>query len=592
MKKRNIIAVVTMATAATLTLAACGNGGKKDDNKQASNDTTAIEFPIEASNTAEAIDGQTLEVAVVTDTQFKGVFLWELYEDNFDAQFMSPSHGSLFATDEDFVINDDGIAKLDLDVDNKKATITLQEDVKWSDGEPVKAEDMIYSYEIIGHKDYTGVRYDSNFRNIVGMDEYHEGTADTISGIKAIDDKTIEINYKEMNPGMQQAGGGIWSYAAPKHVLKDIAIKDLESSDAVRKNPVTFGPYVMNKITPGESVEYVANEHYYKGKPKMDKLVLRSTPTASIVEALKAKQFDMVLSMPTDIYDTYQDVEGYEMLGRPQLSYTYVGFKLGKWDADKDEVVTDPEAKMADKNLRQAMGYAVNNDQVGQKFYHGLRSNATSLIPPVFKSFHNDKVEGYTQDKEKAKKLLADAGYKDTDGDGFVEDKNGEPLVIKFASMAGGETAQPLADYYVQEWKDIGLNVELSTGRLIDFQAFYDKLKNDDPEIDVFQGAWGTGMDPSPTGLYGRNSAFNYSRFSDKKNDELLAKIDSNESFDADYRKKAFDEWQEYAADQAFVIPTLYRNEVLPVSTRVTGLNWASNNYNLWDEIGVTSETR
>ena len=70
--------------------------------------------------------------------------------------------------------------------------------------------------------------------------------------------------------------------------------------------------------------------------------MLRSTPTASIVEALKAKQFDMVLSMPTDIYDTYQDVEGYEMLGRPQLSYTYVGFKLGKWDADKDEVVTDP----------------------------------------------------------------------------------------------------------------------------------------------------------------------------------------------------------------------------------------------------------
>ncbi|UQF12417.1 oligopeptide ABC transporter substrate-binding protein [Vagococcus lutrae] len=592
MKKRNIIAVVTMATAATLTLAACGNGGKKDEGKKGSNDTAAIEFPIKASNTDEAIDGQTLEVAVVTDTQFKGVFLWELYEDNFDAQFMGPSHGSLFATDEDFVINDDGIAKLDLDVDNKKATITLQEDVKWSDGEPVKAEDMIYSYEIIGHKDYTGVRYDSNFRNIVGMDEYHEGTADTISGIKAIDDKTIEINYKEMNPGMQQAGGGIWSYAAPKHVLKDIAIKDLESSDAVRKNPVTFGPYVMNKITPGESVEYVANEHYYKGKPKMDKLVLRSTPTASIVEALKAKQFDMVLSMPTDIYDTYQDVEGYEMLGRPQLSYTYVGFKLGKWDADKDEVVTDPEAKMADKNLRQAMGYAVNNDQVGQKFYHGLRSNATSLIPPVFKSFHNDKVEGYTQDKEKAKKLLADAGYKDTDGDGFVEDKNGEPLVIKFASMAGGETAQPLADYYVQEWKDIGLNVELSTGRLIDFQAFYDKLKNDDPEIDVFQGAWGTGMDPSPTGLYGRNSAFNYSRFSDEKNDELLAKIDSNESFDADYRKKAFDEWQEYAADQAFVIPTLYRNEVLPVSTRVTGLNWASNNYNLWDEIGVTSETR
>ena len=74
---------------------------------------------------------------------------------------------------------------LDLDVDNKKATITIQEDVKWSDGEPLVADDIMYSYEIIGHKDYTGVRYDSNFRNIVGMEEYHDGSADSISVLKS-----------------------------------------------------------------------------------------------------------------------------------------------------------------------------------------------------------------------------------------------------------------------------------------------------------------------------------------------------------------------------------------------------------------------
>ncbi|MCB6745965.1 hypothetical protein LI105_15395, partial [Anaerostipes hadrus] len=73
-------------------------------------------------------------------------------------------------------------------------------------GEPLVADDIMYSYEIIGHKDYTGVRYDSNFRNIVGMDEYHDGSADSISGIKKVDDKTLTIEYKEMNPGMQQAG--------------------------------------------------------------------------------------------------------------------------------------------------------------------------------------------------------------------------------------------------------------------------------------------------------------------------------------------------------------------------------------------------
>ena len=597
MEKKRILGLLTMATVATLTLAACGSGGDKGKDKGKDNAETATEdvskFPIVASNTDKAIEGGTLDVAVVTDTQFKGLFLWELYQDAYDDHFMRPSHETLFSTDEDFVITNDGPVKMDLDQDKNLVTLTLNKDVKWSDGEKLSVEDIMYSYDIIGHKDYTGIRYDETFTNIIGMDEYHAGKSDTISGIKKVDDKTITIEYKEVSPTMLQAGGGVWSYAAPKHVLKDIPVKDLESSDAVRKSPVTFGPYKMSKITPGESVEYTPNEHYYGEKPKLEKIVFSSVPDASIVEALKAKKYDMVLSMSTDTYPTYKDLEGYEVLGREQMSYTYLGFKLGKWDKESNSVKMDENSKMADKSLRQAMGYAVDNDVVGEKFYNGLRSNASTLIPPVFKSFHNDKAEGYTQDQEKAKKLLADAGYKDTDDDGFVEDKEGKPLVIKFASMSGGETAQPLADYYMQEWKAIGLNVELSTGRLIDFQAFYDKLENDDPEIDIYQGAWSTGTDPSPSGLYGRTSPFNYSRFASEENDKMLKDINSKKSFDPEFRKKAFDDWQEYAVEEAFVIPTLYRNETMPLNTRVTGWDWHQTlNDNPWASIGVTAEKR
>ena len=71
---------------------------------------------------------------------------------------------------------------------------------------------------------------------------------------------------------MMQAGGGIWSSALPKHAFEGIAVKDMESSDPVRKTPIVFGPYVMSNIVAGESVEYVPNEYYYGGKPKMDKL--------------------------------------------------------------------------------------------------------------------------------------------------------------------------------------------------------------------------------------------------------------------------------------------------------------------------------
>lgn len=89
------------------------------------------------------------------------------------------------------------------------------------------------------------------------------------------------------------------------------------------------------------------------------------------------------------------------------------------------------------------------------------------------------------------------------------------------------------------------------------------------------------------------NSAFNYTRFESEENTKLLQAIDSKASFDDDKRKEAFDAWQEYASDEAFVIPTLYRNEVLPISERVTGWDWAYDiDYNVWATVGVTSEDR
>lgn len=591
--KKKIFGVVALASVTLLAACGGGNGGTDSSGNKATETEDASKMPLKVSNDKDAIDGGTLDVAVVMDTQFQGLFQQEFYQDNYDYQFMQPSVESLFLCDSDFKIVDGGAANLKLDEDNNTATITLRDNLKWSDGKDVTADDVIFSYEVIGHKDYTGIRYDNNFTNIVGMEDYHAGKSDTISGITKENDRTVKIQYKEVHPGMMQLGGGVWGNALPKHAFEGIEVKDMESSDAVRKNPVSFGPYYMKNIVKGESVEYAPNEYYYGGKPKLSKIVFKAVPSASITEALKAKQYDLALSMPTDSYASYKDVEGYEMLGRPEQSYTYLGFKLGKWNSDEGKVEYDPNSKMADKSLRQAMGYAVDNDAVGNKFYNGLRSNATTLIPPVFGTLHNSKMKGYTQDLDKANKLLDDAGYKDTDDDGLREDKDGNKLTINFASMSGGETAQPLADYYVQQWKKIGLDVQYTTGRLIDFQAFYDKLENDDPEIDVYQGAWGTGSDPSPTGLYGPNSAFNYTRFESDENTKLLQEIDSKASFDEDKRKEAFDKWQEYAYEEAFVIPTLYRNEVLPISERVTGWDWAYDiDHNVWATVGVSSEDR
>ncbi|MFW5445470.1 oligopeptide ABC transporter substrate-binding protein [Aerococcus urinaeequi] len=588
-----------LTAAASLALVACGNSDSDSETADSSSssesgEVVAPELATTVDNEGDAIDGGTLQVGLVTDSPFQGIFSWEFYEDAYDAEIMQFGFESLFGTDDDFQIDDSGKATLALDQENNKATITLKEGLKWSDGEPLTAEDVIYSYEVIGHPDYTGIRYDGTFQNVVGMEEYHSGEADTISGITQVDDVTVEIEFQEVSPSMLQAGGGVWSYAMPKHYLEDVPVAELASSEKIRSTPVGDGPFRITKVTPGESVEYEANEYYWQGEPKLDNVVVEVVPSSSIVPALENGTYDVALSMPTDLYESYAELPGYTLLGREELSYTYIGFKLGKWDAEAGEVVYDEDAKMADKSLRQAMGYAIDNDAVAQRFYNGLRSNANTVIPPVFGSFGatTEEVPGYYYDADKANQLLDDAGYVDTDNDGIREDSDGEPLQINFASMEGGETAEPIAQYYIQAWKEVGLDVQLTDGRLLEFNSFYDRIEADDENIDIYQAAWGTGSDPAPNGLYARNSAFNFTRWATEENDQFMADFTSAEAFDEEFQRNTFVEWQKYFSEEAPVIPTLFRQEVMPVNNRVKHYDYANNPADDfgWHTVEVTAD--
>ncbi|WP_336045843.1 oligopeptide ABC transporter substrate-binding protein [Solibacillus ferritrahens] len=608
MKKKGLMLSSVFATA--LVLAACGGDDTETTNeKPVEKEGTATEdtkndgattaeaptLPEEVTNDGEVIQGGTLKFALVTDTPFSGVLLAELYENGYDADIMDFMTNSIFATDGDFLITDEGIAKLDVDADNNKVTVTIQHDVKWSDGTPLTADDVIYAYEIIGHPDYTGIRFDADFQNIIGATEYKSGKADSISGIKKIDDKTVEISMTKVSPAIYSGGDGLWGYAAPKHYLETTPVKDLISSPQVRKAPVTLGAFKLDKLIDGESVQFVANEHYWKGKPKLDKVVLQVVPPTSIGEALRTGQYDMASSYPTNQYDGVKDLENLTVLARPELAYSYIGFKLGKWDkaaGDAGLNITDENAKMNDAKLRQAVAYAMDIEQVGERFYQGLRSRATSLIPPAFASFHDNTLEGYNYDPEKAKALLEEAGYKDVDGDGIREDKNGEKFAIRLASMSGSDTDEAIVEYYRQNWKDVGLDVQLTTGRLIEFNSFYDKVKADDPEIDMFMAAWGTGTNPSPLGLYGEASAFNYSRFVTPELQTLLADIDSKEAIDAGYRADAFRKWEEYMFEQATTVPMYFRTEIIPVNKRVKqyNVNYANDSMDNLHLLEVTAE--
>lgn len=588
MKKRNVM-ILFSATVA-LTLAACGS---KEQSSSTSSTSGTTKYASEVTHDGTPIKGGTLKYAIVSSSPFSGIFADELSSDTNDSSIGGLIDESMFDYDENRKLTNTGLASIEFDVENKTATVALNsKDYKWSDGQPVTIDDYIFAYQAIGNKDYTGVRYDDDYKNVVGMEEYHEGKADSVSGLEKVDDYIVKIHFKEMSPSMQLAGGSVCAYIMPKHIFKDIPEAEWEKSDYVRGTKfVGLGQFKIESIVAGESVTLVPNEHYFRGVAKVDKVVMEVVSPDNIVSEMKAGNYD-IATMPNSQYEAYKDLTNVTFLGSQASAYEYIGFHLGKYDKETGKNVTDPNAKMADVNLRQAMAYALDIDAAGQNLYNGLQHSSNSIVIPFFKDVYNKDQEGFTYNPEKAKQLLDEAGYKDVDGDGIRENKDGSKLTINFAARTRDEANESLVQQYLNWWKEIGLNVQLYTGRTIELNSFYDKVQADDPEIDVFAAGWSTGYDPNPSGLFGETAQFNFERYVDAEGTAIMNKISSTESFDSAKNVEFYKEWQKYVHDKAFIFPTLVGEELTAVNKRVKyfDVNLGSKKSALY-QVELTSDT-
>ena len=585
MKKSKILGSVGIASLAALTLAACGksNDNNTEEVKKAS------KFPTEMPKKT-AKQGGTVKFAIENDSPFTGIFASELSTTKIDSDVASPGNESLFDVDDDYKINDKGPATLKINRKNNTVTITLKKGVKWSDGKQVTAKDMEYSYEILANKATKSQRYTASLQNIKGLKEYHEGKAKTISGIELPDGEnglTMVLHYSELKPGMYNSGNGYFSEnAEPYHYLKDVPFSKLMSSDKIRKRPLYFGPYKLDKLVRGQSATWVPNKYYWRGKPKLDKIVCQIVSTNSTSQAIKSHKFD-VADVINSQWKQVKDAKDVTFVANIPLKYSYIGFKVGKFDTKASKSVMNPKSKMNNKALRQAIGYAMNIDQVNKKYNSDLNFRIPTLIPAPFGDYFDKSIKGYPYNLKKANEILDKAGYKKK-GKWRVQ-PNGKPLKIKFAAMQGSAVQEPIIQNYIQQWHKIGLNVSLYNGRLTEFNSFYDKIQNDDPGIDMFMGSWSLSSEPSPADLYNEGAPFNFSRFVTPENDKLLKEIDSQKAFNHKYRVEKFHEWQKYMNDQAYVIPVYNSYSITAVNSKLTGYSVKPSHSNdLWYEVAYT----
>lgn len=586
-------------------LAACGNAqnapetgsevgsGANGNGVQETTENGTVLFSVDdfnqaVSNTNAVIEGGTLNFGIVSDTALPGVFNPAFNQFAVDTMVMDFFMGSLLDIDENFMITQDGAATWTVSEDGTTFTFTIHDNVYWHDGEPVTAQDWVFAHEVLAHPDYDGVRFGPNQLNIVGMQEFVDGEADHIEGLRILDERVLEMEFIDVTPALLVGAGGIWPNAMPYHIFSEIPVAEMSSSAAVRQNPIGFGPFKVTNVVPGEGVSLVRNENYWQGAPNLEGINVRVVNPSLVAVELENGNIDVV-QFPVAQFEHHYDMSNVEFLGELSLRYDFVGFKLGEWDGDLGENVMNPDAKMADVNLRLAMWKAVDNSAVANQIFNGLRQEATTLIPPSHPLFHAEDLERPAFDPAAAEAILEAAGFVDVDGDGFREDQNGEPLVINFWAMTGDEIQDALVMFYVQSWQAIGLNVNLSQ---MEANSFFEHVETDYEGIDVYLAGWQVGSNVDPYGLYGRTALWNESRFVSENQDRLLAAGMSVEAaLDLAYRQAVMHEWQAYMLEQIPVFPTLYHITLTAVNNRVAGFAIGAGNGPHWHEVGVTSET-
>jgi peptide/nickel transport system substrate-binding protein len=580
-KVKKISKVLSALAVSSLLLSACSSGSKTSST---TTKVDASKFPIVSKSDKKSIKGGILKYGLIADSPFEGKLSTVFYDGQPDFEVLQFFDESLLGADKNYVFDQSGAATYKLSDEDKTITIKIRDNVNWHNGDPVTAEDLEYSYLVIGSKKYTGVRYDTLMQQIVGMEDYHAGKTDKISGIKIIDPKTISITFKQASPSLLT---GLWAYPLPKKYLGNVPIDKLVSSAQIRKAPIGFGPFKIKKITPGEAVEFEAYKDYWKGAPKLNGVLLKVVNPTIATASLENGDID-VAQFPTDQYEKAKSLKNIQLVGKTDLYYGYIGFHLGHYDAKKELNIMD-NPKLQDKHLRQAMAYAIDTKAIADKLYKGLKFPATTVIPPSLPQYHDKDIKGYTLNVKKAKNLLDEAGYKDKNGDGLREDPNGKPFKLNYLAMSGSDTAQPLSQYYIQSWNKIGLDVQLVDGRLHEFNSFYDMLEKDDSKVDIFGGAWGVGSDPDPSGLWSKDAQYNFPRWINDENNKLLEDGNSPASMDIKHRVETYNKWQELLQDEVPVIPTFYQYQVFGVNDRVKGWD-LTNGKNYLSDVSVTSK--
>ncbi|MGA2780827.1 MAG: peptide-binding protein [Smithella sp.] len=409
-------------------------------------------------------------------------------------------------------------------------TFHLRKGVKWHDGQPFTAADVLYTYQVTVDPK-TPTAYAEDFR--------------AVKKAEVLDDYTFRVTYdKPFAPALIS-----WSSSIlPRHLLSGTDI----TQSLLKRHPIGTGPYKFKEWVAGQKIVLVSNPDYFEGRPYIDGQITRIIPdTATMFLELRAQNLGMMGLTPLQYTRQTENnlfKNNFNKYRYLSFAYTYLGYNL------KNPLFTD-------KRVRQAISYAINKDEIISGVLLGLGKPATGPYKPGSWAY-NDKVQNYNYNPQKARELLREAGWTKLNSDGVLE-KYGKPFVFEIVTNQGNETRQKCAEIIQRQLKDIGITVKI---RILEWSAFVTNFINK-RRFDAVILGWTIPLDPDAYDVWHSSKTkpeeLNFISYNNPEADEMLVK--GRSTFDQNQRKKYYDRFQEILAeDQPYTF--LYVPEALIIT--------------------------
>lgn len=450
----------------------------------------------------------------------------------------------------DYVVSDNGLTY----------TFTLKENVYFHNGEPVTADDVAFTYYIIAQKDYDGP-YD--ITDVNGVETYHDGQAANIRGIDVKDSRTISFTFKEKNVKE------IYDFLIgilPRSVYDYATIEELKQK---HQQPVGSGPMKFKEADLGAYLSLERNEEYFEGAPALEGVYFKEIPLALMPSALNIGEVDFArIGSNPDSVQTLKESGIAKDIYYVGDAYRYIG-------------INHRIEKLQDKRVRQALWYGLDLRSFVDAQWQGFARNILGPVSPESWAYPGvEALNTYAFNPEKAKELLSQAGWTDTDGDGYL-DKNGEKFTLEWTTFNDAQWPQNLIDLATENWGDLGIEL---TANIIEFESVMD-LVYEKQDFEIYNMAWNLDIDPDPIDVFGEDAdvlgGYNAIGFEHRRANQIFEEALNTTDFDE--RQALYQEWVQIANEE---VPYIF----ISIAAQATGLNQRVSNFEYSSLSGLKAE--